>query len=274
MKKIIKRNKNIFIGLMSLALISLASIGFSTWVIEIDEHEDMFNVNISIETIYNGTVIATTEAKKKTITLDNLTTSTGDETSGVVGGEDSKADTSVPLSIDLIVADDQQSNLNDITFGVVVNGDDETSSGGTSSSSVDKNIVKVTTNEGSSDLFGRVTNEYSYLTVSLTSYSLENTSFTNYEVDGFKQATITLDNFSITYGNYFENKNPEEFYNDKLNTYKEAYLTNKTTENLNNYLSAIQQAETELKTMKGVLDGQTLTIQVSVNTKNSGVTTN
>ncbi len=254
MKKF-KKNKNIFFGLIGLSLISLASIGFSTWVISIDEHENLFTVDISIETIYNGTIIASTSTTTTSITLDSSSVSSE---GSVVGGVGSQVNMDVPLSIDIIVADDEVNKVKDVTFSLKVEENEN-----------DENIVNVE----STDLFNRNTDYYSYLSLSINEKKIDSSSFTNYDVEGFKKLDLDIDDFKITYGDYFAidetNYTPEEFYNKKLESFKTIYESNKSKENLDNYLNAIKQAEDELNGMSDALNGKTLTISVSVNSSSN-----
>lgn len=250
MKKF-KKNKNMFFGLIGLSLISLASIGFSTWVISIDEHENLFTVDISIETIYNGTIIASTSTTTTSITLDSSSVSSE---GSVVGGVGSQVNMDVPLSIDIIVADDEVNKIENVTFDLSVKYEEN-----------DNNKVNIETN----DLFNRAKREYSYLSLSVLEEEINALDFTDYDVEGFKKLDLSIDNFKITYGNYFAiddiNYTPEEFYNKKLESFKTTYQNNKSKENLDNYLKAIKQAEDELNDMQTALNGKTLTISVSVN---------
>lgn len=254
MKKF-KKNKNIFFGLIGLSLISLASIGFSTWVISIDEHENLFTVDISIETIYNGTIIASTSTTTTSITLDSSSVSSE---GSVVGGVGSQVNMDVPLSIDIIVADDEVNKIENVTFDLSVKNEEN-----------DNNKVNIETN----DLFNRAKREYSYLSLSVLEEEINALDFTDYDVEGFKKLDLDIDDFKITYGDYFAiddiNYTPEEFYNKKLESFKTTYQNNKSKENLDNYLKAIKQAEDELNTMQNDLNNKTLTISVSVNSSSN-----
>lgn len=248
----IRKSKYMCYGLIGCLLISLITVGFSTWVISIDESEQLFKTNINIELIDNTTVIAQVSSSTKSITLDN-TNVDGD---GIISSDESNANTDIDLSIHMIVAEEQIKNLENITFSLDAIND----------TSPKKDLNKATIS--SNDVFDRSeTTDATYLNLNFTSSydNLKDLEFGNYSIEGFKQTTINIENLKVEYGSFFNNLAPEKFYQTKLNELKNTYLTDRTDDNLNKYLSAIKQAKDELDAMRGALNTKTLNINVSIN---------
>ena len=248
----IRKSKYMCYGLIGCLLISLITVGFSTWVISIDESEKLFKTNINIELIDNTTVIAQVNSSTESITLDN-TSVDGD---GIISSGESNANTDIDLSIHMIVAEEQIKNLENITFSLDAINDTNTSK--------DLNKTAISSN----DVFGRSeTTEATYLKLNITSSydNLKDLEFDNYDIKGFKETTINIENFSVEYGSFFNNLPPEKFYQTKLNELRNTYLIDRNDNNLNKYLSAIKQAKDELDAMRGALDTKKININVSIN---------
>lgn len=236
----IRKSKYMCYGLIGCLLISLITVGFSTWVISIDESEQLFTTDINIELIDNTTVIAQVNSSTESITLDNT----------------SNANTDINLSIHMIVAEEQIKNLENITFSLDAINDTNTN--------IDLNKTAISSN----DVFGRSeTTDATYLKLNFTSSynNLKDLEFGTYSIEGFKQTTINIEDFKVEYGSFFNNSSPEEFYQTKLNELRNTYLTDTTDDNLNKYLSAIKQAKDELDAMRDALNAKTLNINVSIN---------
>ena len=78
--------------------------------------------------------------------------------------------------------------------------------------------------------------------------------------------TYSDGDFAINFGSFFGGKTPEEFYNDKLNTFRNDYIneTNNETKitKRNKYLKVLEAAKLELTQMSNILNGSTITISV------------
>ena len=107
-----------------------------------------------------------------------------------------------------------------------------------------------------------------YLELSKTSYSLSGTEFIidSSSLSGYNLYTYSDGTFAIKFGSFFGGKTPEEFYNDKLNTFRNDYIneTNNETKiaKRNKYLKALEAAKLELTQMSNILNGSTITISV------------
>ena len=68
MKKL-KSGKKIFLGLSIGAIVSLATIGFSTWIISIEEPKQDFTISVNINDLSFETILVNAKLKKETNTI-------------------------------------------------------------------------------------------------------------------------------------------------------------------------------------------------------------
>ena len=244
----VKKNKKIFYCIASFALVSLATIGFSTWIISIEQPNQDFNVSINVDAMSFETVICDVELSKG----DNASITLGPNDisdSGIVSGDGkSTEDLSANIEGNLIVADEMVDKIDSVTIGLVSHQENN---------EADFNSITVSEN----DPFDRTPGPYFYLTPSITEIDITPSSFVDYKVDGFKSVALTdLNNLTLKYGSYFENKdNPSDFYADKLQTFRTDYVKGKIEASV--YLNAIKTAQSEIKTMQTNL--KSLTIQIA-----------
>ena len=111
--------------------------------------------------------------------------------------------------------------------------------------------------------------EYSsltYLTLSSTSYASSRFGSPDTSLSGYNLYTYSDGTFAIKFGSFFGGKTPEEFYNTKLNTFRNDYIneTNNETKitKRNKYLKALEAAKLELTQMSTILNGSTIIISV------------
>ena len=145
-------------------------------------------------------------------------------------------------------------------------------------SSSDLNIVPsytpVKINESdTTDIFnrpltnGQFSSNYTFLGLSQTSilgtefvededYSLSGSGYSRYTYDG--------SDFSFTFGTFFNNLEPEAFYNTYIIRYRNTYLAKPTEDNKNTYLKSIQAATDELNLMYRIINGSTINVTFTV----------
>ena len=207
MKKI-KKKKIVLYFIISTLLISVGSVGFSSWILSIEKKESNFSANINISDAWNATAMLDVNTSVESISVNAL------------------------------------SDL-------------------TNPSGIDSNKVEIKTTD--TDSFGRTNGDYTYFEVSDKEVSVSELTLDNsFNIDGYSRFNLSLDGFSLIYGSFFDYKNPETFYNDKIIEAKNIYLSNKNDDSLNTYLNIINEAKNELHTFYNELDGQTLNIMVSL----------
>ena len=256
MKLLRKRNITLYFIIGAL-LISLGSVGFSSWILSIEQKDVNFSANINISDAWNATAM---------LNVSSTTTSISSN-----GNNDtvSEEDLNIPLTGTITVSNDisNMDNFNKSTIDISVNALSDLSN----PEGEDKNEVTITSeNTETTDLFNRKVKEtYTYFDVSVSEISVSNNNFittdSSFNLDGYSRFNLSLEGFSLKYGSYFDNKNPEKFYQEKIDAAKKEYLKDKDNDTaLNTYLTLVNTAKTELEKFNNELDKQTLNIMVSL----------
>ena len=242
MKKF-KKKKIVLYFIISTLLISVGSVGFSSWILSIEKKESNFSANINISEAWNATAILDVNTSVESISSD--------------GDTGNIENLKVPLSGSIIYSDDINTEISNSKLSISVNALSDVNN----PSGIDSNKVEIKT----TDTFGRTNGDYTYFEVSDKEVSVSELTLDNtFNVSGYSKFNLSLEGFSLEYGSYFNYENPETFYNNKIEEAKKAYLNNRNDNNLNTYLNIINEAKNELETFYGKLDGQTLNIMVSL----------
>lgn len=243
----IKKSKKIFYCITSFALVSLATIGFSSWIISIEQPNQDFNVSINVDAMSFETVICDVKLKEENPTITLGPSSISDD--GIVGGDgQNNEDLSASIEGNLIVADEMVEKIDKVTINLTSHkGNEQTN----------YNAISIS----NTDIFGRTPGTYYYLSPSITEIQKSDMKFETYEVDGFQSASLNaLNDLTLLYGNYFDGQNnPSTFYSNKLSEFRQKYIDGDIE--ASEYLNAIRVAQGEIETMETNL--QSLTIQIS-----------
>ena len=245
MMKKIKKKKIVLYFIISTLLISVGSVGFSSWILSIENKESNFSANINISEARNATAILDVNTSVESISSD--------------GDTGNIENLKVPLSGFIIYSDDINSEISKSKLSISVNALSDVNN----PSGIDSNKVEIKTTD--TDSFGRTNGDYTYFEVSDKEVSVSELTLDNtFNVSGYSKFNLSLEGFSLEYGSYFNYENPETFYNEKIEEAKKTYLNNRNDNNLNTYLNIINEANNELNTFYNKLDGQTLNIMVSL----------
>ena len=245
MMKKFKKKKIVLYFIISTLLISVGSVGFSSWILSIEDKESNFSANINISEARNATAILDVNTSVESISSD--------------GDTGNIENLKVPLSGFIIYSDDINTEISNSKLSISVNALSDVNN----PSSIDSNKVEIKTTD--TDSFGRTNDIYTYFEVSDKEVSVSELTLDNtFNVSGYSKFNLSLEGFSLEYGSYFNYENPETFYNNKIEEAKKTYLNNRNDNNLNTYLKIINEAKNELKTFYRKLDGQTLNIMVSL----------
>ena len=257
-----RKQTYILFGVVCFAALSLATVGFSTWIVGTIEDKTDVTATITTEGSTNKTFTVDAIPSNSTITID---CASGVSNGIITSGSGSKKDMTIGMTysiaastnctfnrIDLSVKVTNGSNTNNINIPTLLD-----------TSKIDDSPT--------TDIFGRTINSYTsltYLELSKTSYSLSDTEFIidSSSLSGYNLYTYTDNGFAITFGSFFDNTTPEKFYNSKLETLRNEYI-NETNNELkitkrDKYLKALEAAKAELTKMSTILNKSTITISV------------
>ena len=277
-----KKNKIIIGAISAFTLVSVATIGFSSWVIGVQQQEvDVEGLKLSVDTVENDSVfLEVSLPAEKTVKICEPSKVTRTETTDIVGTSDSTASGGIGYSDDAM-----KFSLQTITLRVGKNVSSEKIPTGvkfTLSSEEGKNTFNtVKTNEfASSEVDGwedktgrsRSGSSWTYLaletTIALTEFTSD--SDTN---SSASYTTYTLNNkeLSLLWGTFFgnatvsgQNKKPTDFYNS---LYKVVEPDPSPDPSFDILMEAATKATTELKAMNTAMTNKTITLKAEVVTE-------
>lgn len=240
---------------MFAALLSVGSIGFSSWILSLGDGTSDLDVQIVVETVYNESkIVQINDYNKDPINLD---TSMAEEEATLLG-----------IKAKVIVSDDEIDKGNGKTISASITAENKSITAENKSvenDEVDHNLIETSGDSSSTDVFGRKGGTvYTYLSLTETTITIDG-SFANYlSAEGYQYIDVSLDTLGITYGSYFENKNPEEFYTDTINQLKTTYESSRSEEDLNNYLKAMSLAKQDVENMQKAINDKNIVITLEI----------
>ena len=268
-----KKNKIIIGAISAFTLVSVATIGFSSWVIGVQQQEvDVEGLKLSVDTVENDSVfLEVSLPANETVKICEPSKVTRTETTDIVGTSDSTASGGIGYSEDAM-----KFSLQTITLRVGKNVSSEEIPTGvkfTLPSEEGKNTFNtVKTNEfassevdGWQDKTGRSGSSWTYLaletTIALTEFTSDSetnssASYTTYTLED-KQLTLLWGSFFGNASVSGENKKPTDFYNG---LYNEA----SPTPSFDILMEAATKATTELKAMNTAMTNKTSTLKAEV----------
>lgn len=276
-KKLIRKNRTILYVTIALALVSLMSVGFSNYIIGLENKSKDITTNISTETITYKTLILEATTNTKNITADrnnNSSSTTGGSTTNPnesirspytyskyrnnnvsilkEGDNTTSLVATIPFNIDIIASYNPDNSTNvidlrpdslDVSYKIIDSNND---------TNTNLNNIKASgskfRNDGNYNLFnfnittsGFSDNRYTFN---------KDKDFEPYKTSSGTQLTGSyyhcskVINIDIKYGSFFNYELPDDFYNKKLEDIKNEYLANNKTKDY--LLESIDQAYTEL----------------------------
>lgn len=269
-----KKNKIIIGAISAFTLVSIATIGFSSWVIGVQQQEvDVEGLKLSVDTVQNDSVfLDVTLPAEETVKICEPSEVTRIKTTDIVGTSNTTSSDGIGFAPDAMTF-----SLDTITLRVGKNVSSNNTPKGvkfTLSTEDGKNTFnKVTTNEFASsdvvdeweDKTARGDGPWTYLaletTIALTEFT--NDSETN---SSASYTTYTLEDKQLTllWGSFFgnatvsgQNKKPTDFYNS-------LYKGVKPDPSFDILMEAATKATTELKAMNTKMTNQTITLKAEV----------
>ena len=257
-----RKQTYILFGVVCFAALSLATVGFSTWIVGTIEDKTDVTATITTEGSTNKTFTVDALASKSTIKID---CASGVSNGIITSGSGSKKDMTIGMTYS--IAASTNCTFNRIDLSVKVTNGSNTNNINIPTLLDTSKIDDIST----TDIFGRTITNYSnltYLSISSTEYINSNNLFSvdSTSLSGYNLYTYTDNGFAITFGSFFDNTTPEKFYNSKLETLRNEYI-NETNNELkltkrDKYLKALEAAKAELTNMSTILNGSTITISV------------
>ena len=294
-KRLIRKNRTILYVTIALALVSLMSVGFSNYIIGLENKTKEITTSISTETITYKTLILEANTDTKSITADR-NSSTSNTTGGSTthnesirspytfskyrndvsllkeGNNTTSLVVTIPFNIDIIasykegdssVVDLRPDSL-DVNYKIIDSKDTNTNLNEISVSNSrfrtngDYNLFDFSVNDPSF-----IDNRYTFnKATDFVPYSTTTTGSTITGSYYHYQKEIHID---IKYGNFFNGELPDDFYNKKLDEIKNQYLANTKTRDY--LLESIDQAYNELYSFYESINNKTIVFTFKVNKK-------
>lgn len=256
-----KKIKHISLGIFACTILSLASIGFSTWIISLGDGNNSLNLSINIDVSYDFSKVIdyTPSQSNPTLNVESQSSVTLAGTSDIVISSDvynsvfnSGSSNSLSIQSSIFIGDSNEEPAED--------------------DKNNKNKV-IASSSDAEQLIGRESNkEYEYFAITQPTIALPKEKFTALGTSFYKIENFDMSQFGIKPGSFFSGEDPKSFYEGKVDKYKEAYKTaretNTNTETaLNNYLSVLELYGNDIDTMNQNLNGKEITITLTLVSK-------
>lgn len=267
-----KKIKHISLGIFACTILSLASIGFSTWIISLGDGNNSLNLSINIDVSYDySKVIDYTPSQPiPTLNVENKSSVTLAGTSDIVISSyvynsvfNSSSSNSLSIQSSIFIGDSNEEPAED--------------------DSNNKNKV-IASSSDAEQLIGRESNkEYEYFAITQPTIALPKEKFTALGTSFYKIEDFPMSQFGIQPGSFFKGDDPKTFYENQVEHYKKAYVSarenNENTETarennedtetdtqtaLNNYLSVLELYGNDIDTMNQKLNGKEITITLTL----------
>lgn len=251
----IKRNRILPLFIIGIAAISLGSVAFSTWIISWNSSETSFTSTINVDSYKHKTIVCEGNYNVSKINFDSESGG-----SGITAIDNENKEVTNPILKTAVIIPSSYFDSIDVS------GKTEEEKNDTVVGKIELNLnalVGETDNNlisGISSFDRNPNTTYSYLKLTVDNYTLKYSDFVDYDkVAKYKIANISL-SLSITYGNYFNDLPPDDFYEDKISEAKLAYTSGGSRDT---YLKTLQTITNELDSFEKALNEEgTLNIEI------------
>lgn len=256
-----KRSKYITLSVSALALVSVCSIGFATWLVGIQQTTDEVTLKAEVDDYVNDTVFLSANLSTTSVKIcekeehvkgegDIIGTSKG--TIGYAADGLSFTFSDITLKVSKKATVDPESVTISLSTEV---GDNTWNSVSTEKNELDDkrtSIEGIGTGPWTYLAFDKVTLDVGTDLVDVTNQQNDKTIYDTY--------SITNKELSFKWGTFFNSKDPTDFYNgvySKVNDFDEV-------------AEGVTAITTELEAMKGAFANQTITLKVEAETSAVG----
>lgn len=252
-------NKKVLKVICGCAVISVATVGFSAWIVGLQQSETSSATTINVDTVTNDTQYLSATSAKQTIVVAE--TSVPESNSGIITAKDlSKGDSPSGLTIDgnalkfsfdsiNVLLSEGAQTANNFT-GVQIELDD------TANSFLETNV---------NDVGRSGSGSWSYLTFKpVTLTFAKNFTLVEQGNDGYIEYTLNKSTIngaaedttklSLDWGTYFNGESPVTYYNS----------IDRSGKNTSELITLIKNVNSELTTMNTNLNNQTITFKLSL----------
>lgn len=252
-------NKKVLKIVCGFAVVSLGTVGFSAWIVGLQQKETESKTTISVDTVTNDTQYLSATSENQTIVVAE--TSVPESNSGIITAKDlSKEDSPSGLTIDGNALKFSFDSIN-----VLLSEDAQTANNFTG--------VQIELDETANSFLNTVENKigrsgsgsWSYLTFETVTLTFAK-NFTLVEPgnDGYIEYTLNestingeaedTTKLSLDWGTYFDSKSPVAYYNS----------IDRSGKNTSELITLMENVNSELKSMNAALDGEKITFKLSL----------
>lgn len=261
--KLYKKNKGLLISICTISIVALATVGFSTWILGInDPIKDVDNIKVEIDTHKDRTCALEIKTKEETPTLRLSENISKDITNNADTGFGYKFDETTPAKFDIeldyfnFAFPKTNATFESIKFTTTF----------TNGEVVDPNTPKA--NE-----FGRTGTNLKYIefvTEDINSTNLD-TKATLKTVGSYNYYSLRDTKLSFKWGNYYTDtykgvtsNSPATYYQLQLDKINEEF---KGKEKLEKQLDVLSKAKTEFEALDNALKGATINLNITLSVK-------
>ena len=253
-----KKIKRISIGIFACTILSLASIGFSTWIISLGDGNNSLNLSINIDVSYDYSKVIDYKPSQPNPALN-----VENEFSVELGG---KSDIVISSDVYNSVFNSSSSNSLSIQSSIFIGDSNEKPA---EDDRNNKNKVIASSSEAEKLINREASKEYEYFAITQPTIALPKEKFTAlgtsfYEIKGFD-----MSQFGIKPGSFFKGREPKTFYEEQVEIYKQEYIKARDANSnidsaLNNYLSVLELYGNDIDRMNQNLNGKEITITLTL----------
>ena len=253
-----KKIKHISLGIFACTILSLASIGFSTWIISLGDGNNSLNLSINIDVSYDFSKVIDYKPSQPNPAL-NVESQSSLKLAGT-------SDIVISSDVYNSVFNSSSSNSLSIQSSIFIGDSNEEPA---EDDRNNKNKVIASSSEAEKLIDREPSKKYEYFSITQPAITLSKEDFDPLGTSFYKIEKFDMSKFGIGPGSFFNNQDPKAFYEKQVENYKNKYQTARETNGdtqtaLNNYLSVLELYGNDIDTMHRNLNGKEITITLTL----------